>query len=117
MCDDQREEKEDRNTILNLSHPELRPRFLQGLGGRVQGPPLVCELGLPPLPALQEQGGPHHVEECKHHAADVPAGLKQAHQKRSYVISSPRHDYSCRMSQKLLLSPDPIRSASTARSR
>lgn len=106
------ETSKDREANFSSSHPELRSRFLQGLSGRVQCSPFVCQLSLPPLPALQEQGGPHHVEECKHHAADVPACLKPAHQRGC----SFRY-FGYLKSHKLLFSPDQIRSASTAQSR
>lgn len=91
----QPERGKDRGPTRSSSHPELRPRFLQGLGGRVQRSPLVCELSLPPLPALQKQGGPHHVEERKHHAADVPACLKQEEELLLYSNTCVLHHASC----------------------
>lgn len=73
--------KDGKRLSFSFSHPELRPRFLHGFSRRVQCSPLVCQLSSPPLPPLQEQSGPHHVKQCKHHAADVTARLGKKEKK------------------------------------
>lgn len=74
---------------ISSTHPELRPWFLQGFSRRVQCPPFIRQLSSSPLPPLQKQCGPHHVEECKHHAADVTAGLR-----RPRITNTPKTDAS-----------------------
>ena len=54
-----------------LSHLEKRPGLGQKLGSLVSGAPLVGELARPPLPGLQVEGGPDHVEETEHDEAQV----------------------------------------------
>ena len=54
-----------------MSHLEKRPGLGQKLGSLVSGAPLVGELARPPLPGLQVEGGPDHVEEPEHDEAQV----------------------------------------------
>ncbi len=62
-------------------YPELRSGLLQWLSWGVQCTPLIGELRSSAFPALQEQRGPHHIKESKHHTTDIPAGLRAQRQK------------------------------------